>query len=244
MKERVCITGAPYSYGAGCHIGVERAPYYLREHGLIEHLDGQNIDIRDGGNLQVGRLGVSPQDYAYDQSRTDNVIMSLYRRTRDIHESGKFPLTIGGDHSISTGSILATQAMFGPIGVISVDRHTDLLWYCVHENPPKVSCANFLRALTDADLSHLTEPQKPDKIATNNVAVIGVNSRHNLTRLEPPYTEMVFSAEDVAGRGIEIATREAIKRATDGTNGIYLTFDIDALNPQIAPRRELSRRFA
>jgi len=241
MKKSICITGVPYSYGSGGardrDWNNENAPNALRNVGLLNVLSGRKV--LDKGNLEIGNAEAVPLGESYRLAQVLNAIKELYKHTLEVHEGGNFPLTIGGDHSLTIGSALATQQKFQKIGLISIDRHSDMWRTGIHNNQPQIGCTNYLKAITNlkptAILSPLTNCPV-DCISPSNAVVIGANDDYDLNnKMCASDRDKVFTDNDIAKHGIEDIVKEAIKRATDGTNGVYLSFDIDALNSEIAP---------
>lgn len=223
MKE-VYISNAPYDFGT-MHEGGRYAPDALREAGLIESLSEKGVEVVDGKDR---RINFQSSDFGAHRSALV-VTNQLYARTLEIHESGRFPLTIGGDHSITVGPALATQQYFGKIGLISIDRHTDMQKNYFFAN--YLNCANVMRVLTDKSErpAGIMNPDL-DPIDPKNTAVIGVNEMTEYVHYDDEHMVVTTWCG-----GIEKAVEEVIACASDGTNGIYLTVDIDALRPDLAP---------
>ena len=230
------MTGVPYPYGS-LFDGTMEGPDYLRKWGLVEHLAQKNIPIIDDGNIDIG-----PENRpAWGDCRRINwrdrmslarmVIRSVHEHTLDIYENGGFPLTIGGDHSITAGAVMAAQRHFGDIGLISIDSHSDA-GDLVDMDGDEVlmSHGNFINAITGSCPKWLNN--RPNGgIRSSNVSVVGVQD------LNTEYEGGVMFAcdSDIGTVGIERVANWVIRRALDETKGIYLSFDIDALNKRIAP---------
>ncbi len=136
-------------------------------------------------------------------------------------EAGVTPLSIGGDHSI-TYAILKGIVRDGPVGLVHIDAHTDVLGPIqgvrFHHGSP------FRNAIEDG----LIDPRRMVQIgirgAHNSSEAWEFCARHGIRVI---YVEE-FDALGVA-RTVEIA-REIV-----GAGPAYLSFDIDALDPSIAP---------
>src|SRR5262249_12873719 len=146
-----------------------------------------------------------------------------------------FPLVIGGDHSLSVGSIRGA-AKHRKLGVIWVDAHGDFNTAGtnpsgnIHGMPLAALCG-----LGDRRLVCLWD-ETPPVIDPQRVAVIGARDldpgeKHNLREAGV----MVQSMEQIDRLGMVAAIEKALERVSRAVDGIYLSFDMDALDPQHAP---------
>jgi guanidinopropionase len=166
--------------------------------------------IADVGDVRFNSL--------FDNATAEQDIVAFYRR---FAEAGTIPLSIGGDHSISY-AILKGLAPRAPLGLVHIDAHTDTLGPIqgtrFHHGSP------FRNAIEDG----LLDPKR--------MAQIGIRGAHN-----------AFEAWDFCARhGVRVIFIEefdeigvkgalSIARETVGDGPTYVSFDIDALDPSIAP---------
>jgi arginase len=150
-------------------------------------------------------------------------------------QGGRFPLVLGGDHSLSVGSIRGV-AKHKKIGVIWVDAHADF-------NTPETTPSGNIHGMPLAALCGLGDPrlvslwdETPPVLDPERVAIIGARDldpgeKQNLREAGV----MVQSMEQIDRFGMLTALEKAIERVSRDVDGIYLSFDMDALDPRNAP---------
>jgi len=111
------IVGAPYDKTTSFRPGAQEAPNQIRQASwnfesfdLRTKFDFTKIKVHDMGDLEIEKL--SPKD----------MINIVYQTTKTIIDEKKFPIFIGGEHSITPGII---QALPDDIAVLSLDAHLD-----------------------------------------------------------------------------------------------------------------------
>ena len=153
--------------------------------------------------------------------------------------AGKFPLILGGDHSIAVGTVAGVSRAFRPrgdqIGVIWIDAHSDM-------NTPETSPSGNIHGMPLAccigqgphELTHLFE--YAPKVEPNNVVLIGLRDVDVSERGQVRQSGVTaFTMRDIDERGLKNVMAEAIQLASDGTAGFHLSFDMDVLDPDEAP---------
>ncbi len=122
----------------------------------------------------------------------------------------KFPVIIGGNHSVSIGAIRACAAHFGKISVLQLDAHTDLR--PEYEGSPLSHASTMARAAEVAD-----------------IVQVGIRS---LCTDELPFLQpgRIFYAHDIAGKN---DWYEAADRLLAGP--VYITIDLDVFDPSVLP---------
>ena len=228
------LIGVPTDFGAGRR-GVDMGPSAIRYAGLETALERLGHRVQDRGNIPVSVL-----DATRDNPRLHNLdaILQLTAPLAYFVASAlaanDFPLTIGGDHSLSLGAIRgATRQQ--KFGVIWIDAHGD---FNTAETSPSGNIHGMpLAALCGLGDSQLVNIGSPNEcISPHNVVVVGARD------LDPAERELmhthgvnVFATEQIDRIGMYNAMLRAIELATDGTDGIYLSLDLDALDPLYAP---------
>lgn len=232
----VSILGAPLDLGQGRR-GVDMGPSALRYAGLEERLTSFGCDVVDGGNIPT------PQPEALDVVDTNvrflpeilEACSTLSSRVAETVLSGRFPLVLGGDHSIALGTLAGLAAAAGrPGGVIWVDAHGDL-------NTPDTSPTGNVHGMPLAAALGLAGPafahpglQLP-AVEAERVVLLGVRA------LDPDEQALirergihVMTMSQIDRVGIEAAVAEALERAA-GPGFVHLSLDLDALDPEVAP---------
>ena len=158
----------------------------------------------------------------------------LYNQVRDIIENGHVPLTIGGDHSIAIGSALASISKYENLGIIWFDAHGDYNTFDttitgnIHGLPLAVITGYERKKLATFHNSKFYSPQ--------NTVIVGARDLDDLEWVNLKDAGVtVFTTEDIKKEGAEVITEKAIKIASNGTQGMHISFDIDLIDPIDAP---------
>jgi arginase len=146
-------------------------------------------------------------------------------------QAGHFPLCLGGDHSMALGSVRGA-ARNRQLGLIWVDAHADF-------NTSETTPSGNIHGMPLAALAGLGDARLVGQGATiqpANIAVIGARDldpgeRQNLKQAGIA----VFSMDQIDREGLYSVFCKAVEVAKRGTQGIYLSFDLDAIDPLFAP---------
>ena len=227
--------------GAGRR-GVDMGPSALRIAGLTEKVESLGYSVREAGTVTAG--GFETTDPGGERhTRFLGEIVDVATRTGELvtHglESGCLPLVVGGDHSLSIGSVAAVarhhRARGQAIGIIWVDAHADM-------NTPGTTPSGNIHGMSLAVLlgrghEALTALSGGEPaVRPGNASVLGARELDPGERaLAAELGVRVFTMSEIDERGIAPCMNEALQRATDGTAGFHLSFDLDALDPREAP---------
>lgn len=217
--------------------GVAMGPMAIRYGGLREGLEALGFAVHDRGDIVPPEKGESrPNLRYYDQVVAVN--RQLYEAVRDSLRRGHFPVCLGGDHSIAAGSIAAVARHYaeeGGIGVIWIDAHGD--W----NNQDSTHTGNMHGMPFSAVCGHGPDgmaafEETPLWVDPKRCVQIGGRDIDDLERLrmkEAGITVFPINVIDKLGMG-EVMHR-ALQVAGNGTAGIHLSFDVDAITPEAAP---------
>lgn len=233
------LIGVPIDFGAGRR-GVDMGPSAIRYAGLAASLEAIGHSVRDTGNIPVPVM----ESREVENARLrylDSILhtaATLADRVADTLAMGHFPLTIGGDHSLSLGSARgATRRQ--TLGMIWMDAHGD---FNTTETTPSGNIHGMplaaLCGLGDPRLVHLSDPPTTARYCINpaNVVVIGARDLDSGEReLMRQAGVTVFATEQLDRIGMYAAMSRALEIASKGTDGVYLSLDLDALDPVYAP---------
>jgi len=156
----------------------------------------------------------------------------LFNTILAYEENNYFPITVGGDHSVSIGSTLASQKIHENIGVIWIDAHPDF-------NTFETTETGNIHGLPLATISgyHNDSLRKFSNSFINpeNVVIIGTRSiddleLENLEKANIKY----FTTEDIKIYGVLEIIKKAFMIAGKNTNGIHVSFDLDIIDPKSA----------
>lgn len=158
----------------------------------------------------------------------------LYNMVASSLNNGKLPLTVGGDHSLAIASALASIKKHSKLGIIWFDSHGDFNTFDttisgnIHGLPLAVITNYEKRDLAEFHSGNFYNPQNTVIVGARDVDPLEIE---NLK--EAGVT--VFSTKDVRNEGADVITRKAFEIATKNTNGVHISFDIDLIDPKIAP---------
>ncbi len=205
---RFIFYGYPFEGTACFRKGTAKAPDEIRRHSynfetyLMElGVDLSDVALNDYGNLELTK----------DQGKNESLVTDLVSK---IVNGGKFPIGLGGEHSLTPPAVKAVQAKYPNLIVVILDAHLD--FRVEYENNPR---------------SHATVTRRVSEIVgADKVCSIGIRS--------------VSQAEISEARGIGLKfiesgwteLREYLADLIDDLDGpVYLSLDMDAIDPAFAP---------
>ena len=238
--KRVTIMGVPLDLGAGRR-GVDMGPSALRVAGVHRRLRDLGYEVEDIGDVAVsiqetGEFGDPKLKYLREIKQTCE---TLRDRVGEALERGSRPIVLGGDHSIAMGTIAGLSRHYAARG-----EKIGLLWFDAHgdANTPETSPSGNIHGMPLAvalgmgspELTGLA-PEKPmvDGARASLVGIrdVDIAERDNIRAAGVG----TFTMRDIDERGMRTVMEQAIKRALSGTVGIHVSFDVDGVDPEVAP---------
>jgi len=218
----VAIIGAPMddavSYRPGARFGpraIRQATYTQGSHSLQVGVQPfEVLDVVDAGDANVAPAALE-RGHAM-----------IYRKVLEVARLGAVPIVLGGDHSITWPSASAVAAARHPmkIGIVHFDAHADT---------------------ANQDWGVLAGHGTPMRRLIESGAVKGSNFvQVGLRGYWPPPDVFAWMREqgmrwhlmrEIEERGAEAVVDDAINEALDGPDAIYLSIDIDVIDPGMAP---------
>jgi arginase len=232
---KVGIVGAPLDLGADRR-GVDMGASAIRYAGLETALRDVGHSVRDFGDVPAPvreSTEIVHRELKY-LVPVLSVCSQLADRVDEMCSGGWLPLILGGDHSVSLGSlsgITRTKA----VGVLWLDAHGD---FNIPDTTPSGNIHGMvLSALTGLGDERLVEfDGRGQKVDPHDVALVGVRD------LDPRERELlhdsgvrVFTMHDVDRRGLFAVVREALDGIAGGLDGIHVSLDLDVVDPLQAP---------
>jgi len=220
---------------------VDMGPSALRVANLNARLKELGYEVEDRGNVSVVQPETEPEGdaqakYLPQITATCTQIAELVALAL---KDGKFPLVLGGDHSIAVGTVSGVSKHFHErgesIGLLWIDAHADM-------NTPEISPSGNIHGMPLAcctgfgprELTHISG--FAPKVNPHNTVLVGIRS------VDGPERGMVhksgvrtFTMRDIDERGTQAVMQEAIRIASAGTAGFHVSLDMDAVDPQEAP---------
>ena len=233
---QIDIIGVPIDLGADRR-GVDMGPSAIRYAHLHRELEKTGHTFEDRGNLEVPIAEMCSINEP--NLKFIDCIVPMARRAAGAVgtalQQGHFPLVLGGDHSIALGSIRGA-ARHKKLGVIWVDAHADFNTAQttpsgnIHGMPLAALCG-----LGDARLVQLWDETIP-VLDPRRVVVVGARDLDPGEKLNLQQAGVtVFGMEQIDRLGMFETMQMAIAQVSQDVDGLYLSFDVDSLDPRHAP---------
>ena len=238
--QTVAIIGVPQDYGAGRR-GVDMGPSAMRVANLNANLATLGFTVEDYGNVFVDQPESIPES-AKTARHLPQIAHNCLRLSKMVEKAARdsrFPLVLGGDHSIAVGTVGGITKYYRQqkksLGLIWIDAHGDF-------NTPESSPSGNVHGMPlssiigqgPRELTHLRgfSPM----VAAKNVALVGIrdidrDEAHNIRAAGIH----AYTMREIDERGMRAVMQDAIRVAGDGTAGLHLSLDMDALDPVEAP---------
>ena len=237
---KIKILGVPLDLGQERR-GVDMGPSAVRAAGLNLALKSLGHDVEDAGNIHV-RLpeeqpfGNQQAKYLNEIAETSQEVAQLVCRTL---EAGYFPVSLGGDHSMSIGTQAGVAKFYHDrgeeVGCLWIDAHADM-------NTPETSSTGNVHGMPfAASLGHGPESLTnifgfAPKLRPEKCSLIGIRDLDGRERQMVRSSGVsLFTMRDIDEMGMRNVMKRAITLATKGTAGFVVSFDMDVVDPEDAP---------
>ncbi len=193
------------SYGTGTGAGAMAIVDASRNMELYEEETGS----------ELYKLGIHTLEEFPSRETPEAMMESLYDRTKELLETDKFICMLGGEHSVSAPVIKAHAEKFHNMSVLQIDAHADLR--DTYDGTPHSHASIMARVVKDLRIPSVQV----------GIRSISADEAHALNTGLPT---KIFWAKDIVGK------TNWIDDAVDSlTENVYLTIDIDGLDPSLVP---------
>ncbi|HWK22694.1 MAG TPA: arginase [Ureibacillus sp.] len=236
-NKEISIIGAPSDYGQQRR-GVDMGPSAIRYADVAERLESLGYNIKDEGDILVKRedsiteLGTNLKNL----KEVVKVCTQLSNKVKEVINQGRFPLVLGGDHSIAIGTIAGLATHYNNLGVIWYDAHADL-------NTPETSPSGNIHGMPLAVCIGLGDERLVKigglsaKIKPENIIIIGARS------VDPGERELikkngirVYTMHEIDRMGMTRVIEDTIAYLKERqVDGVHLSLDLDGLDPLYTP---------
>jgi arginase len=239
-QPRIALLGIPIEIGAS-QAGTLMGPAALRTAGIARVLDQLGFCVEDHGDLALSAVASDgpPPANAKFYDEVKSWIRLLSERSFALARSGAIPIFMGGDHSLSMGSVNGVarhwQAKGRPLFVLWLDAHADY-------NTPATTVTGNMHGMSAAflcgepGLDGLLGEQPRASITPDQLDLFGTRSIDPLEKKlvsERPIAMADMRAIDEHGVGVLI--RRVIERVRAENGVLHVSFDVDFLDPAVAP---------
>ncbi|MDZ4767934.1 MAG: arginase [Chloroflexota bacterium] len=233
MTRDIRIYGVPMDLGQRRR-GVDMGPSALRYAGLQARLQRIGLTVNDSGNIRVPvyeEIARDDDERAHNADAISQVCREAYALMIESVGRDEFAIFLGGDHSMSMGTVAGSLARDARVGVLWVDAHGDF-------NTPQTTPSGNVHGMVVAALMGLCPP--PLRFGTKlltaqQIAFIGVRdldaeekqatARHNLA---------IYTMRDIDEDGMASVVRQALDSIGD-VDVLHVSLDMDSLDPSLAP---------
>lgn len=239
--EAVTIIYVPIYFG-GRHRGTSMGPAAMRVADLPEQIESMGFKVAQQIDIPVphsicwyDRDHSGPKCVPEIQTISEEVAKAV----EDALHAGTMPITVGGDHSLAIGSIAGVSNYYRkieqPFGLVWFDAHGDI-------NTPETSLSGnvhgmpFAVALGQGDKRFTEMGGYSPKVDPRRSVLIGIRD------LDPEERDIInstgvtpFTIRDIDHLGLGRVTDLALGGVGSDVAGIHLSFDLDVLDPDIAP---------
>jgi arginase len=241
-KPHIALLGVPVEVGAS-QPGTLMGPAALRTAGIGRLLEQLGIAVEDHGDLAITPVASAdgpPPPNAKFYEDIKHGIRSLSERAWQLARSGAIPIFMGGDHSLSMGSVNGVarywqQEMGRPLFVLWLDAHADY-------NTPATSVTGNMHGMSSAflcgepGLDGLLGDQSRVCIRPDQLDLFGVRSTDPLERdLVRDRRIVVADMRAIDEFGVGVLIRRVIERVKARNGVLHVSFDVDFLDPAVAP---------
>ena len=241
LTRRIALLGAPIEIGASQR-GTLMGPAALRTAGLLTVLDSLGFDVEDCGDLSIGKatgLTDAPPDNARHYREIQRWIRILSARAYEIARSGALPIFLGGDHSLSMGSVNGLARYWRERGrelfVVWLDAHADY-------NTPATTLSGNMHGMSAAflcgepGLDGLLGDEPRASIDRGQLELFGVRSIDKLEKdLLRDRRVSVADMRQIDEFGVGVLMRRVIDKVKARNGVLHVSFDVDFLDPSLAP---------
>ena len=203
-KAKVVIVPVPYDKTSSWGKGADKGPSAILEASQIV----ENYDIES--NSEPYKVGIFTDKPVTENKSPEKMVAAVEKRMSEHLAKGKFPILLGGEHSVSIGAIQAQVKKYGKVTVLQLDAHGDLR-----------------NEYHGSKFSHACIMARAQDIC--KTVQVGIRSMDTSEKPRAKKSNMFF-AENIAGK------RDWIKKVLSALKGnVYVTIDLDVFDPSIMP---------
>jgi len=239
-QQRIALLGVPIEIGAS-QAGTLMGPAALRTAGIARLLEELEFAVEDHGDLARPNVisdGPPPANAKY-YDEVKSWIRVLSEQAFAIARTGAIPIFMGGDHSLSMGSVNGVarywQEMGRPLFVLWLDAHADY-------NTPATTITGNMHGMSSAflcgepGLDQLLGNQARASITPDQLDLFGIRSIDPLEKkLVHERRIAIADMRAIDEHGVAVLIRRVIERVKAKNGVLHLSFDVDFLDPGVAP---------
>lgn len=238
--NRIALLGAPVEIGAS-QLGTLMGPDAMRTAGLKPLLEELGFAVEDHGNLAPSRPTSTdtPPANAKHYREIQAWIQALSARSYELAASGALPIFMGGDHSLSMGSVNGVARHWHAQG-----RELFVLWLDAHAdyNTPHTTISGNMHGMSAAflcgepGLDGLLGREPRASITPDHLDLFGIRSIDKLEKeLVKQRKVSLIDMRQIDEFGVGVLIRRVIDRVKARNGVLHVSLDVDFLDPITAP---------
>lgn len=234
------VIAVPFD-GSGARLGSRLGPAALELAGLEGALNSQGAKVKAWHEIPVPRSQPDHKPFA----AIHNLASDLKAKVEGVLQAGRLPVVLGGEHAISMGSVGAALSHFrGDLALVWIDAHADI-------NTPATSPTGNSHGMPVAALAGLPSHQEqsawnellaavsgPNALNLAQTAWIGLRDVDEAEKafIQQAHGSLPITMQEIDRSGVPacLAKLDDWLRKT-GAKHIYISFDVDVLDPALAP---------
>jgi len=203
-ESRIVILPVPYDETSTWMKGADRGPRAIMEASV--NLEFFDIETR----TEVHRKGIFTLEPLEEKSSPEALVNKTHEKVRFLLEDGKFPVIVGGNHTVSIGSVYAFADYYSDLSVLQLDAHADLR--DEYEGSP------FNHACVMARIRERA-----------HIIQVGIRSISAEEASSAEWDNIFPAHELYYNKELYIRALESLKR------NVYVTIDLDVFDPSLMP---------
>jgi arginase len=238
---KVALLGVPIDMGAAQR-GTLMGPAALRTAGIKPVLEGLDIEVSDHGDISIAGVVPATDPIPANANHYRDIqtwVRALSSRAYDVAKSGAVPVFLGGDHSLSMGSINGVARHWRDqrreLFVLWLDAHADY-------NTPLTTMTANMHGMSAAflcgepGLDGLLGDEPRASITPAHLDLFGI---HSIDPLEKKLVHdrriAIADMREIDEFGVAVLIRRVIERIKARDGVLHVSFDLDMLDPTVAP---------
>lgn len=209
-SSRAVIFPVPLERTTSYERGTGRGPAAILEASRYLELYDEELELEPYKDIGIATL--SPIDT--DDGTQEEVITEIFTAQMALLDDGKFPVALGGEHSLTPPLVAAMAKKYKDLSVLQIDAHGDLRDQ-YHGNPSSHACA----------MRRVLEVCPGVQVGIRSISIEEVNAL-------PKLKTKIYWAKDIVRAPLKAWIAKVLD---DLSSNVYLTIDLDGLDPSIVP---------
>jgi arginase len=241
LTREIAVLGAPIDIGASQR-GTLMGPAALRTAGLLNLLGGLGLKVKDHGDLSIvdtPELADVPPKNARHYREIQRWTRALSAQAYELARSGAVPMFLGGDHTLSMGSVNGLARYWR-----ETDHELFVLWLDAHAdyNTPATTLSGNMHGMSSAficgepGLEGLLGEEPRAAIDPDRLELFGVRSIDKMEKdLLRDRRISLADMRQIDEFGVGVLMRRVIEKVKARNGVLHVSFDVDFIDPNLAP---------